>query len=56
MDRRRASVTGATGFVGRALVSLLVRQGMEVTCLVRDPASARDLEAGVMPLGSQSPT
>jgi dihydroflavonol-4-reductase len=45
MDRRRAFVTGATGFIGRALVSFLIRQGMEVTCLVRDPAKARGLEA-----------
>lgn len=45
MDRRRAFVTGATGFIGRALVSFLIRQGLEVTCLVRNPTSARGLEA-----------
>jgi len=31
----RAFVTGASGFIGRHLVGSLVRQGMEVRCLVR---------------------
>lgn len=43
----RAFVTGATGFIGRALVRALRAQGWEVTALVRDPdaAQARELSA-----------
>jgi nucleoside-diphosphate-sugar epimerase len=40
VESRRAYVTGATGFVGRALVPLLLRKGIEVTCLVRPGARA----------------
>lgn len=32
---RSALVTGATGFIGSAMVDLLERKGVEVTCLVR---------------------
>jgi nucleoside-diphosphate-sugar epimerase len=37
----RIAVTGATGFVGKALLPRLVAQGHAVQALVRDPASAR---------------
>lgn len=44
----RYLVTGATGFVGRALVRQLVAAGHEVVALVRDPEAAADLaHAGV---------
>src|SRR5215204_7321106 len=36
----RATVTGATGMIGRALVRELVSRGDEVTALTRDPAKA----------------
>lgn len=36
----RVGVTGATGFVGRAVVAELVRRGDAVTALTRDPESA----------------
>jgi nucleoside-diphosphate-sugar epimerase len=44
---RRALVTGATGFVGTALVRRLVRDGWPVDALVRTPGA--DLPAGVTP-------
>lgn len=34
-------LTGATGFIGRALVQRLLRDGHELTAWVRDPAAAR---------------
>jgi uncharacterized protein (TIGR01777 family) len=40
----RIAVTGATGFVGRALVRRLVAEGHEVAALTRDPAGAEGLE------------
>jgi uncharacterized protein YbjT (DUF2867 family) len=36
----RVGVTGATGFVGRAIVTALRRRGDEVTVLTRDPAAS----------------
>ncbi len=38
-------VTGATGFVGRAVVARLVQEGERPRCLVRDAERAR----GVLP-------
>lgn len=38
----RATVTGATGMIGRALVRELVSRGDEVTALSRDPGGARE--------------
>jgi nucleoside-diphosphate-sugar epimerase len=37
----RIAVTGATGFVGKALLPRLIAQGHAVRALVRDPASAQ---------------
>ena len=37
----RVLLTGATGFVGRALIPLLQRDGHAVVAWVRSPASAR---------------
>ncbi|MEM7496064.1 MAG: NAD-dependent epimerase/dehydratase family protein, partial [Myxococcota bacterium] len=34
-------ITGATGFIGQALVRRLVEQGNRVTALVRDSARSR---------------
>ncbi len=48
----RAFVTGATGFVGGALVRELLASGLEVTALVRDPARAswlKDAGAALVP-------
>lgn len=41
----RALVTGATGFVGRHLVEVLLERGDQVTALVRTPAKAVGLAA-----------
>ena len=44
----RVFVTGATGFIGRALVARLLRDGHEVSAWVRSPAKAEGvLEAQV---------
>lgn len=40
----KALVTGGTGFIGSHLVETLVRQGFEVTCLVRNLARQGHLE------------
>lgn len=39
----KAFVTGATGFIGSCLVEALVREGADVTCLVRDSSRAGHL-------------
>lgn len=50
--RRRILVTGATGFVGRAVVTRLLERGDHVVAPVRDPGRARDLaDEGVEVLG-----
>lgn len=41
----RILVTGATGFVGRAVTLALLKDGHDVLALVRTPAKAADLEA-----------
>ena len=40
----RVLVTGATGFIGSRLATRLIDDGADVTCLVRNPARAADLE------------
>jgi uncharacterized protein YbjT (DUF2867 family) len=40
-ERRRALVTGATGYVGGRLVPALLDAGWNVTCLVRTPAKVQ---------------
>jgi uncharacterized protein (TIGR01777 family) len=42
----RVVVTGATGFIGRALTLRLLGEGWSVTALARSPASARSVLAG----------
>jgi dihydroflavonol-4-reductase len=42
--KKRVYVTGANGFLGRALVRLLVNRGLEVTCVVRDTRKAEYLK------------
>jgi uncharacterized protein YbjT (DUF2867 family) len=42
--RRRALVTGATGFIGARLAAELADAGWTVSCLVRDGSRARYLE------------
>ena len=42
----RALIAGASGFVGRALVTELLERGVTVRCLVRDTQSASSLELG----------
>ncbi|MEP7325235.1 MAG: NAD(P)-dependent oxidoreductase [Gemmatimonadota bacterium] len=39
----KALLTGATGFVGRHLVSTLLRRGDDVTALIRSPQKAQDI-------------
>ena len=41
---RTAFITGATGFIGRHLVDLLLARGCQVRCLVRSPARAAHLD------------
>jgi dihydroflavonol-4-reductase len=40
----KAFVTGGTGFVGRHVVRRLIERGYDVTCLVRRPETAADLQ------------
>lgn len=40
----KALITGATGFIGSHLAGALIREGFDVTCLVRNPANPRFLE------------
>lgn len=40
----KALITGATGFIGSHLAGALIREGFDVTCLVRNPANLRFLE------------
>jgi uncharacterized protein len=41
MKPRRALVTGASGFIGRALTKQLTREGIEVVALTRNPSRAK---------------
>jgi uncharacterized protein (TIGR01777 family) len=43
MDVRRILITGATGFIGRALVGELTAKGYEVIALTRDPRKSESL-------------
>ncbi|MBB5960463.1 nucleoside-diphosphate-sugar epimerase [Saccharothrix tamanrassetensis] len=40
----RVLLTGATGYIGSATLDALVVAGHEVTCLVRDPSRAEEIE------------
>ena len=44
MSRMKALVTGASGFIGRHLVSTLARRGHDVVCLVRPTSDTRPFE------------
>jgi UDP-glucose 4-epimerase len=41
---RKAVVTGASGLIGRELVELLLRKGVEVTAIDKDPVESNDVE------------
>ena len=43
----KIAITGATGFIGRPLIDLLVREGHSVVALSRHPESVRGMPAGV---------
>lgn len=44
------AVTGATGFIGKHICQALTAEGHEVRGLVRNPANAASLPAGVLPV------
>lgn len=44
MRRKKILVTGASGFIGKALVAYLLEQGYEVRCLVRATSNTAPLE------------
>ena len=46
----RIFLTGATGYVGSAVMDALLRSGHEVTALVRDPEKADAVTAAFMPM------
>jgi hypothetical protein len=53
----RVTVTGASGLIGRRLVTALARRGWEIAVLSRDAAATRDaMPQGLTPQGDQSPT
>ena len=49
-SKRTALVTGATGFIGRHLVSRLVEQGWRVRALVRGDPASRSLDERAEPV------
>jgi nucleoside-diphosphate-sugar epimerase len=51
MQRNRFLVTGATGFIGRALSLELVRRGYDTRCAVRDRTRATELPGQVVEVG-----
>jgi len=51
----RIAVTGAAGFVGRAIATGLVDAGHEVVAFVRDPGDTARLPAGVRPAACRLP-
>ena len=44
MSSKKVLVTGASGFIGKALVPYLLEQGYEVRCLVRASSNTAPLE------------
>ncbi|MFQ3573786.1 MAG: NAD(P)-dependent oxidoreductase [Thermodesulfovibrionales bacterium] len=40
----KALITGATGFIGSHLAERLLKMGMEVVCLVRDPSNLKNIK------------
>src|SRR5688500_18425971 len=52
----KVAITGATGFIGRALCAELMRRGHQVSAVTRDPQRARKVLPGVVAIdwsGSQ---
>ena len=52
----KVAITGATGLIGRRLVTALLARGDDVTVLSRDPDSARATLAGVDAVGWPDPS
>ena len=46
---RKVLLTGATGFVGRAVVRELIARGIKPICVVRSPAKLEAQQRGVDP-------